>query len=144
MLFSRINLLFILVILWNLFAITSHPYPWTRKKNWVHLCLQSLQQSIQLKCFWETTCGSCISHISVSTTGPMVLKMKWKGSQFMINLIGFLKWLHSDFSSATLPFYLLFLIWPQLSTPPPKVILYMKPSRQPRALRESGCVQNPR
>lgn len=41
------------------------------------------------------------------------------------------KRLYPDFSLVT---YLLFLIWPQLSTPPAEVILHAKPIRQPQAL----------
>lgn len=50
---------------------------------------------------------------------------------------------YPDFSLATLSFYHLFLIWPQLSTPPAEVILHAKPIQQPQALQESACVQNP-
>lgn len=61
-------------------------------------------------------------YFSQHNVGPVVFRMEGTDYPVMINLMGFLKRLHSDFGSAAPAFYLLCLIWPQLSTPPVEVM----------------------
>jgi len=124
-----------------------HPYPLEEQKGKNHsveLRLQRLQQSIQLKknASQKITCGSCISHISASMTGPMVFKMKRRGSQFIKPLSLFLKGFiltraQQHVTSISSAFYL-------RSTPPAGVILYRRIQADSlEHCRKRECVQNP-
>lgn len=100
--------------------------------------INDLSWSTKLKCFRELKNG--VSHISVSMTlVQWFLKMEKKGAQLITNPVAFFILL--QFSRSALLSSLPYLA--SAYAPPAQVILHVKPSWQPAALQESGCVQSP-
>lgn len=102
--------------------------------------INDLSWLTKLKCFREVKNGSGVSHISVSMTlVQWLLKKEKKGTQLITNPVAFFMLL--QFSRSALLSSLLYLA--SAYAPPAQVILHVKPSWQPAALQESGCVQSP-
>lgn len=102
--------------------------------------INDLSWLTKLKCFREVKNGSGVSHISVSMTlVQWLLKKEKKGTQLITNPVAFFMLL--QFSRSALLSSLPYLA--SAYAPPAQVILHVKPSWQPAALQESGCVQSP-